>query len=165
MFARRNLKVTSHIVGAAVEKHPMFAKETVQRGHEPSGHGQRWTPQYSMTPVGLLQGEMYALIILKTLLIRINRLPPEQKVAGSSPAGHATSTRFTANFGSAIEQKQLTSSLPGCREVKRISTRAERTDRERSACFRVAVPVTCSHAYCVRNQIRTLLNKENKPWL
>jgi peptidoglycan/xylan/chitin deacetylase (PgdA/CDA1 family) len=50
MFDRRNVKVTSHMVGAAVEKHPALAKEIVQRGHEPSGHGQTWTPQYSMTP-------------------------------------------------------------------------------------------------------------------
>jgi peptidoglycan/xylan/chitin deacetylase (PgdA/CDA1 family) len=50
MFDRRNVKVTSHMVGAAVEKHPTLAKEIVQRGHEPSGHGQTWTPQYSMTP-------------------------------------------------------------------------------------------------------------------
>jgi peptidoglycan/xylan/chitin deacetylase (PgdA/CDA1 family) len=50
MFDRRSVKVTSHMVGAAVEKHPALAKEIVQRGHEPSGHGQTWTPQYSMTP-------------------------------------------------------------------------------------------------------------------
>src|SRR6266850_5604765 len=50
MFDRRNVKVTSHMVGGAVEKHPALAKEIVQRGHEPSGHGQTWTPQYSMTP-------------------------------------------------------------------------------------------------------------------
>ena len=50
MFDRRSIKVTSHMVGAAVEKHAALAKEIVQRGHEPSGHGQTWTPQYSMTP-------------------------------------------------------------------------------------------------------------------
>src|SRR3954468_10718261 len=50
MFDRHKVKVTSHMVGAAVEKHPALAKEIVQRGHEPSGHGQTWTPQYSMTP-------------------------------------------------------------------------------------------------------------------
>jgi peptidoglycan/xylan/chitin deacetylase (PgdA/CDA1 family) len=49
MFDRRNVKVTSHMVGAAVERHPVLAKEIVQRGHEASGHGQTWTPQYSMT--------------------------------------------------------------------------------------------------------------------
>jgi peptidoglycan/xylan/chitin deacetylase (PgdA/CDA1 family) len=52
MFDRRNVKVTSHMVGAGVEKHPALAKEIVQRGHEPSGHGQTWTPQYSMVPEG-----------------------------------------------------------------------------------------------------------------
>src|SRR5260370_31308872 len=50
IFDRRKVKVTSHMVGAAVEKHPALAKEIVQRGHEPSGHGQTWTPQYSMIP-------------------------------------------------------------------------------------------------------------------
>src|SRR5258706_12966304 len=50
MFDRRNVRVTSHMVGAAVEKHTALAKEIVQRGHEPSGHGQTWTPQHSMTP-------------------------------------------------------------------------------------------------------------------
>ncbi|WP_263359937.1 polysaccharide deacetylase family protein [Acidicapsa ligni] len=50
MFDRRNVKVTSHMVGVAVEKHPALAKEIVQRGHEASGHGQTWTAQYSMTP-------------------------------------------------------------------------------------------------------------------
>ena len=50
MFDRRKVKVTSHMVGSAVEKHPALAKDIVHRGHEPSGHGQTWTPQYSMTP-------------------------------------------------------------------------------------------------------------------
>jgi peptidoglycan/xylan/chitin deacetylase (PgdA/CDA1 family) len=36
------------MVGAAVERHPALAKEIVQPGHEPSGHGETWTPQYSM---------------------------------------------------------------------------------------------------------------------
>ena len=56
MFDRRNVKATSHMVGAAVERHPAIAKEIVQRGHEPSGHGQSWTPQYSMTPEGEKKG-------------------------------------------------------------------------------------------------------------
>jgi len=50
MFDRRQVKVTSHMVGAAVDSHPALAKEIVQRGHEASGHGQTWTPQYSMSP-------------------------------------------------------------------------------------------------------------------
>lgn len=50
MFERRKVKVTSHMVGAAVDLHPELAKEIVERGHEAAGHGQTWTPQYSMTP-------------------------------------------------------------------------------------------------------------------
>jgi peptidoglycan/xylan/chitin deacetylase (PgdA/CDA1 family) len=50
MFDRQKVKITSHMVGAAVDRHPQVAKEIVQRGHEASGHGQTWTPQYSMTP-------------------------------------------------------------------------------------------------------------------
>jgi peptidoglycan/xylan/chitin deacetylase (PgdA/CDA1 family) len=50
VFDRRKIKVTSHMVGAAVDLHPALAKEIVQRGHEASGHGQTWTAQFSMTP-------------------------------------------------------------------------------------------------------------------
>jgi peptidoglycan/xylan/chitin deacetylase (PgdA/CDA1 family) len=50
MFDRVGVKVTSHMVGAAVEKNPHLAKEIVERGHEAAGHGQTWTPQFSMTP-------------------------------------------------------------------------------------------------------------------
>jgi peptidoglycan/xylan/chitin deacetylase (PgdA/CDA1 family) len=50
MFDRRQVKVTSHMVGAAVDLHPALAKEVVQRGHEATGHGQTWAAEYSMTP-------------------------------------------------------------------------------------------------------------------
>jgi peptidoglycan/xylan/chitin deacetylase (PgdA/CDA1 family) len=50
IFDRRKIKVTSHMVGAAVELHPALAKEIVQRGHEAAGHGQTWSAQFSMTP-------------------------------------------------------------------------------------------------------------------
>jgi peptidoglycan/xylan/chitin deacetylase (PgdA/CDA1 family) len=49
-FDRVGVKVTSHMVGAAVERNPQLAKEIVQRGHEAAGHGHTWTPQFSMTP-------------------------------------------------------------------------------------------------------------------
>jgi peptidoglycan/xylan/chitin deacetylase (PgdA/CDA1 family) len=49
IFDRRKIKVTSHMVGSAVDLHPALAKEIVQRGHEASGHGQTWTAQFSMT--------------------------------------------------------------------------------------------------------------------
>ena len=50
VLGRRNVKATSHMVGAAVDLHPSLAKEIVERGHEAAGHGQTWTAQYSMTP-------------------------------------------------------------------------------------------------------------------
>jgi peptidoglycan/xylan/chitin deacetylase (PgdA/CDA1 family) len=50
LWHRVGVKVTSHMVGQAVEKHPELAKEIVERGHEAAGHGQTWEPQYSMTP-------------------------------------------------------------------------------------------------------------------
>jgi peptidoglycan/xylan/chitin deacetylase (PgdA/CDA1 family) len=50
VFERRKIKVTSHMVGAAVDLHPALAKEIVQRGHEATGHGQTWSAQFSMTP-------------------------------------------------------------------------------------------------------------------
>jgi peptidoglycan/xylan/chitin deacetylase (PgdA/CDA1 family) len=50
MWDRVGVKVTSHMVGQAVERHPELAKEIVDRGHEASGHGQIWEPEYSMTP-------------------------------------------------------------------------------------------------------------------
>ncbi|WP_415405787.1 glycine betaine ABC transporter substrate-binding protein [Sulfurovum sp. CS9] len=48
LWDKHNIKVTSHMVGKAVELNPDLAKEVVKRGHEASGHGQTWTPQYSM---------------------------------------------------------------------------------------------------------------------
>ncbi|SHM78323.1 Polysaccharide deacetylase [Chitinophaga jiangningensis] len=45
---RFDVKVTSHMVGSAVLKHPEVAKEIVQRGHEAAGHGMDWTTQYNL---------------------------------------------------------------------------------------------------------------------
>jgi peptidoglycan/xylan/chitin deacetylase (PgdA/CDA1 family) len=50
MYERKKVKVTSHMVGLAVEKHPALAKEIVQRGHEAAAHGQTWAPIYSSSP-------------------------------------------------------------------------------------------------------------------
>lgn len=43
------IKVTSHMVGAAVLKNPALAKEIVRRGHEAAAHGMNWSSQYNMT--------------------------------------------------------------------------------------------------------------------
>lgn len=48
MYERRRVKMTSHMVGLAVEKHPELAKEIVQRGHEAAAHGQTWAAIYSL---------------------------------------------------------------------------------------------------------------------
>jgi peptidoglycan/xylan/chitin deacetylase (PgdA/CDA1 family) len=50
LWDAKGVKVTSHMVGQAVERHPELAREIVNRGHEAAGHGQTWTPQYSMSP-------------------------------------------------------------------------------------------------------------------
>ena len=50
LWDAKGIKVTSHMVGQAVERHPQLARDIVARGHEAAGHGQTWTPQYSMTP-------------------------------------------------------------------------------------------------------------------
>jgi peptidoglycan/xylan/chitin deacetylase (PgdA/CDA1 family) len=50
LFDRRRIKVTSHMVGRAVDLQPELAREIVERGHEASGHGQTWSPQFSMNP-------------------------------------------------------------------------------------------------------------------
>jgi peptidoglycan/xylan/chitin deacetylase (PgdA/CDA1 family) len=50
MYDRRKVHVTSHMVGAAVDKHPKLAKEIVDRGHEAAAHGYTWEPVYSKSP-------------------------------------------------------------------------------------------------------------------
>ncbi|MBO9731674.1 MAG: polysaccharide deacetylase family protein [Chitinophaga sp.] len=45
---KHGIKVTSHMVGSAVEKHPALAREIVQRGHEAAAHGRDWASQYML---------------------------------------------------------------------------------------------------------------------
>jgi peptidoglycan/xylan/chitin deacetylase (PgdA/CDA1 family) len=49
LWDRQGIKVTSHMVGQAAEQNPDLAREVSKRGHEVSGHGQAWTPQYTMS--------------------------------------------------------------------------------------------------------------------
>lgn len=49
LWDRHGVKITSHMVGAAVDLRPDLAREIVRRGHEAAAHGQTWTPQFSMT--------------------------------------------------------------------------------------------------------------------
>ncbi|XLZ69933.1 polysaccharide deacetylase family protein [Massilia sp. SR12] len=48
LWDRHGVKVTSHMIGEAVRRHPELAREIVQRGHEAAAHGPRWSPQYAM---------------------------------------------------------------------------------------------------------------------
>ena len=49
LWDRHGIKVTSHMIGEAVQRHPQLAKEIVERGHEAAGHGPRWSSQYAMS--------------------------------------------------------------------------------------------------------------------
>src|SRR2546426_11305935 len=56
MWDRVGIKVTSHMVGQAVERHPELAKEIVERGHDAAGRSEerrvgkecrsRWSPYH-----------------------------------------------------------------------------------------------------------------------
>lgn len=48
LWDRHGVKVTSHMIGEAVRRHPDLAREIVRRGHEAAGHGPRWQSQYAM---------------------------------------------------------------------------------------------------------------------
>lgn len=50
LWDKHGVKVTSHMVGRAVELNPKLAKEIVERGHEAAAHGHTWTPHWNMTP-------------------------------------------------------------------------------------------------------------------
>lgn len=50
LWDRHGVKVTSHMVGRAVELNPALAREIVERGHEAAAHGHTWTPHWTMTP-------------------------------------------------------------------------------------------------------------------
>ena len=49
LWDRHGVKVTSHMIGEAAQRHPELAKEIVQRGHEAAGHGPRLSSQYAMS--------------------------------------------------------------------------------------------------------------------
>lgn len=49
LWDRHGVKVTSHMIGEAAQRHPDLAREIVARGHEAAGHGPRWSSQYAMS--------------------------------------------------------------------------------------------------------------------
>jgi len=48
LWDKHGVKVTSHMIGDAAQRHPELASDIVRRGHEASGHGPRWSSQYAM---------------------------------------------------------------------------------------------------------------------
>lgn len=48
LFAKHDIKVTSHIVGAAAEKYPEVAQAIAKGGHEIAAHGMSWDNQWNM---------------------------------------------------------------------------------------------------------------------
>ncbi|WP_158796413.1 polysaccharide deacetylase family protein [Pedobacter sp. L105] len=48
LWDKHNVKVTSHTIASAAQKSPDLANEIVKRGHEISGHGFYWSPEYTM---------------------------------------------------------------------------------------------------------------------
>jgi peptidoglycan/xylan/chitin deacetylase (PgdA/CDA1 family) len=41
LWDRHGVRVTSHMIGEAAQRHPELAREIVARGHEAAGHGPR----------------------------------------------------------------------------------------------------------------------------
>ena len=48
LFDKHDVKVTSFMIGEAVDKHPELAAEIVARGHEAAAHGRHWANQYQL---------------------------------------------------------------------------------------------------------------------
>jgi len=48
LFDKHAIKVTSFMVGQAVDNNPQLAKEIVKRGHEAAAHGKQWSWQYQL---------------------------------------------------------------------------------------------------------------------
>jgi peptidoglycan/xylan/chitin deacetylase (PgdA/CDA1 family) len=46
LFDKHGVKVTSFMIGEAVDRHPELAADIVRRGHEAAAHGRRWANQY-----------------------------------------------------------------------------------------------------------------------
>src|SRR6202047_1917859 len=92
LWDRVGVKVTSHMVGQAVERHPALAKEIVDRGHEATGHGQTWEPQYSTPPVQERPGYQASIDTI-------------QRVTGTRPVGfNAFWLRGTPNTLSILQE-------------------------------------------------------------
>ena len=50
LFDKHDIKVTSFMIGKAIEQNPDLAREIVRRGHEAGAHGPTWTASYDLPP-------------------------------------------------------------------------------------------------------------------
>ena len=48
LYDKHDIKVTSFMIGQAIEQHPELAREIVRRGHEAAAHGPTWTASYDL---------------------------------------------------------------------------------------------------------------------
>src|SRR5258708_5332378 len=48
LFDKHRMKVSSFMIGQAVEKRPDLAREIVRRGHEAAAHGRTWENSYAL---------------------------------------------------------------------------------------------------------------------
>jgi peptidoglycan/xylan/chitin deacetylase (PgdA/CDA1 family) len=49
LFDKHKIKVSSFMIGKAIEQAPELAQEIVRRGHEAAAHGRTWSPSYSLS--------------------------------------------------------------------------------------------------------------------
>lgn len=49
LFDRHGIKISSFMIGAAVDARPDVAREIVRRGHEAAAHGRTWTNSYQLS--------------------------------------------------------------------------------------------------------------------
>ncbi len=75
LWDRHGVKVTSHMIGEAVRRHPELAKEIVARGHEAAAHGPRWSSQYAMS-----RAEEHQFLVEATNMV--------EEVTGQRPVGY-----------------------------------------------------------------------------
>jgi peptidoglycan/xylan/chitin deacetylase (PgdA/CDA1 family) len=87
MYDRKKVKVTSHMVGLAVEKHPALAKEIVDRGHEPAAHGYTWEPQWAKSPAEERAG-------YETALRAVEKATGQRPIGFNAPGMRATPATF-----------------------------------------------------------------------
>ena len=49
LFDKHKIKVSSFMIGKAIEQAPELAQEIVRRGHESAARGRTWSPSYNLS--------------------------------------------------------------------------------------------------------------------